>query len=267
MKEIQEKLHAIQEQENVQIFYACESGSRAWGFPSQNSDYDVRFLYVRPKDWYLSVDLEDRRDVIELPIEGDLDINGWDVRKALKLLRNSNPPLLEWLTSPIVYLEDRETIEIVRSLVPKCYSPTACMYHYLQMARGNNREYLKGDVVPVKKYFYVLRPLLAIKWIEAKFDVMPMEFGILLDHGIPQSDLKKEIETLIERKKNGQELDREPRIGIINDFIERELKRLESKTPDKRSDKLPIDSINEVFRSIVDQSQIANRNSQIQECA
>lgn len=256
MKEIQEKLLEIQEQENVWIFYACESGSRAWGFPSQNSDYDVRFLYVRPKDWYLSVDLEDKRDVIELPIEGDLDINGWDVRKALKLLRNSNPPLLEWLTSPIVYSEDREATAKIRLLVPKCYSPTACMYHYLQMARGNYREYLKSDTVPVKKYFYVLRPLLAIKWIEAKSDVMPMEFGKLLDHGTPPSDLKKEIETLIERKKNGQELDREPRIDVINDFIEEELKRLESRIHEKRSEKPATDLINGVFRSLVEQSQI-----------
>ena len=256
MKEIQEKLLEIQEQENVRIFYACESGSRAWGFPSVNSDYDIRFLYTRPRDWYLSVDVEDRRDVIELPVEGDLDINGWDVRKALKLLRKSNPPLLEWLTSPIVYMEDSEASDKIRSLVPRCYSPTACMYHYLQMARGNFREYLKREVVPVKKYFYVLRPLLAIKWIEEKSDVMPMEFGKLLEHGIPQSDLRKEIETLIERKKNGQELDREPRIDIISDFIEKELKRLELKMPEKRSEKAPINSINEVFRNLVDQSQI-----------
>jgi len=263
MKEIQEKLLEIQEQENVRIFYACESGSRAWGFPSVNSDYDVRFLYARPRDWYLSVDVEDRRDVIELPIEGDLDITGWDVRKALKLLRKSNPPLLEWLTSPIVYMEDREASDKIRSLVPKCYSPTAYLYHYLQMARGNFREYLKRDLVPVKKYFYVLRPLLAIKWIEEKSDVMPMEFGKLLTHGISPSDLRKEIETLIERKKNGQELDHEPKIAIINDFIERELKRLEPTILDKRSDKLPIDSVNEVFRNIVDRSEIANRKSQI----
>lgn len=263
MKEIRDKLPGIQEQENVRIFYACESGSRAWGFPSQNSDYDVRFLYVRPTNWYLSVDVEDRRDVIELPIEGDPDINGWDVRKTLKLLLKSNPPLLEWLTSSIIYIEDRETVGKIRSLVPKCYSATACMYHYLQMARGNYREYLKGEVVSVKKYFYILRPLLAIKWIEAKSDVMPMEFDKLLEHGIPPSDLKKEIEILIERKKNGQELDREPRIDVINDFIEQELKRLESKKPEKQSDKVPIDSVNEVFRNIIDQLQIVNRKSQI----
>jgi predicted nucleotidyltransferase len=65
----------------------------------------VRFLYARPVEWYLSIDLEHRRDVIEVPIAGNLDINGWDLRKALQLFRRSNLPLLEWLGSPIVYYE------------------------------------------------------------------------------------------------------------------------------------------------------------------
>lgn len=100
---IRSRLDAIQASENVCIVYACESGSRAWGFPSADSDYDVRFIYVRPVEWYLSID--DKRDVIECPVEDGLDINGWDLRKALRLSRKSNPPLLEWLGSPIVYLQ------------------------------------------------------------------------------------------------------------------------------------------------------------------
>jgi predicted nucleotidyltransferase len=102
---IQTALHALQEEEGVRILYACESGSRAWGFPSRDSDYDVRFIYVRRREWYLSIDLERRRDVIERPVSDQLDLSGWDLRKALQLLRKSNPPLLEWLSSPIVYLD------------------------------------------------------------------------------------------------------------------------------------------------------------------
>ena len=102
MKEkITKKLSIIEKEYNVKIIYACESGSRAWGFESQDSDYDVRFIYFHDLNWYLSV--EDRRDVIEKPADGVFDINGWDLRKTLKLLRKSNPPLLEWLQSPIVY--------------------------------------------------------------------------------------------------------------------------------------------------------------------
>jgi predicted nucleotidyltransferase len=179
-EEIRRRLLEIQTAENVHIFYACESGSRAWGFPSTNSDYDVRFLYIRNADWYLSIDVERKRDVIELPIVDDFDINGWDVRKALNLLKKSNPPLLEWLNSPIIYLENKDLAAKIKGLVPECYSPTACMYHYMHMARGNFRNYLKGDTVSVKKYFYVLRPILAIKWIEISSEVVPMEFFCLL---------------------------------------------------------------------------------------
>ena len=134
VKEIAAKLADIQVSEEVVILYACESGSRAWGFPSEDSDYDVRFIYVRPKDWYLSIDLETKRDVIERPISDELDIAGWDLRKALKLFYKSNPPLLEWLGSPIIYLEQFSTAEKLRELAKTFYSAKACMYHYLNMA-------------------------------------------------------------------------------------------------------------------------------------
>src|SRR5689334_14501823 len=137
MDEIKNRLFEIEHQEKIQIFYACESGSRAWGFPSEDSDYDVRFLYVRPSEWYLSIDVEEKPDVIERPITDELDISGWDLRKALKLLRKSNPPLLEWLSSPIVYLEKLSIADRMRKLVPEYYSPKACLYHYLHMAQGN----------------------------------------------------------------------------------------------------------------------------------
>ena len=113
---IKQALQEIETNDQVKIVYACESGSRAWGFPSEDSDYDVRFLYVRPRDWYLSIDLEKLPDVIELPITDDLDVSGWDIRKALQLLRKSNPPLLEWLTSPIIYREVSDIADRLRSL-------------------------------------------------------------------------------------------------------------------------------------------------------
>ena len=136
MKElIHSHLNEIETGEKIRIFYACESGSRAWGFPSADSDYDVRFLYLRPVDWYLSID--EKRDVIECPINAGLDINGWDLKKALLLLRKSNPPLLEWLGSPIVYLERYGIATKMREFAQAYYSPSACLYHYLHMARGN----------------------------------------------------------------------------------------------------------------------------------
>jgi uncharacterized protein len=263
---IRQKLLEIESRESVRIIYACESGSRAWGFPSANSDYDIRFIYVQDRDFYLSIDVEDRRDVIELPISDELDINGWDLRKALRLLRKSNPPLLEWLSSPIVYLQDDEQIAIFRSLVPLSYSPAACMYHYLQMARGNHREYLNGDEVSVKKYFYVLRPLLAIKWIEERSEVVPMEFGVMVDRLLDDPILRSEISHLIERKKQGEELKREPRIPVISDFIEGEMERLKNLTIPRRDEKPLTKTLNNAFRDMIERSEIHDPKSKIESC-
>jgi predicted nucleotidyltransferase len=245
-KEIQNRLHQIEIEENVCIFYACESGSRAWGFPSDDSDYDVRFLYICPKNWYLSID--EKRDVIEKPINDLIDLNGWDIRKALKLLRKSNPPLLEWLRSPIIYQQRFEIADNIKALLPEYYSPKSCLYHYLHMAEGNFRGYLKGEMVWVKKYFYVLRPILACKWIEAGYGVVPMEFGILVDSIVTSGELKAAIMDLIWRKQIGQELNREPRIPLISGFIETELERLKTKKYDGISPKVETEKLDELFR-------------------
>jgi uncharacterized protein len=253
MDEIRRRLSQIEEEEQVHLFYACESGSRAWGFPSADSDYDVRFLYLRQKNWYLSIDVENKRDVIERPINDELDISGWDLRKALKLLRKSNPPLLEWLTSPTVYQEKYTITQRLRALVPEFYSPIACAHHYLHMAQGNYREYLKGAEVRVKKYFYVLRPLLAIKWIEKEADVMPMEFSALMERSVESPELRRAIEELLERKKAGYELDTGPRIEVISEFIERELQRLEAELKVDERAKPASEKLDEFFRSALDE--------------
>lgn len=212
-------LERIEREENVRILYACESGSRAWGFPSKDSDYDVRFIYIRPVEWYLSI--FEKRDVIERPISEMLDINGWDLRKALNLFRKSNPPLLEWLQSPIVYMENDSIAEQIRRISPFTFSPRSCMHHYLHMAKGNYREYLQGEQVKIKKYFYVLRPVLACEWIEKNNSMPPIEFDRLVDRVVPMgSELKKIIVDLLARKKAGEEMDYEPKINPINEFLE-----------------------------------------------
>ncbi len=252
-QEIQQSLAQIEHDEKVKIFYACESGSRAWGFASRNSDYDVRFLYLRPPEWYLAIDLELRRDVIERPITGALDVNGWDLRKALQLFRKSNPPLLEWLQSPIVYKEEYSITAQLRAELPRFYSPTASLYHYLHMARGNYRDYLRGDSVWLKKYFYVLRPLLAIKWIEADIGPVPTEFNRLLERLLPKGTLREAIDNLMTIKMAGGELDKGPRIETISSFIEKELARLEVADLEPRNPKPPWEDLNRLFRSALDE--------------
>ena len=225
-QEVGRRLDALEREEGVRVFYACESGSRAWGFASTDSDYDVRFLYVRPRDWYLSIAA--RRDVIEQPIVDPYDVNGWDLRKALQLFRKSNPPLLEWLGSPIVYRERTSAAAALRRLAMRHCSPRACAFHYLRMAKGNYRDYLQDDSVRLKKYLYVLRPLLAVRWIERGRGVVPTEFGRLVDETVESAELKRAIEALLERKRRGIENERGAKIEPLSAFIEAELARLES---------------------------------------
>lgn len=226
-RQIQIELEQIERDEDACIVYACESGSRAWGFESQDSDYDVRFIYVRPTPWYLSV--EPGCDVIERPVDGTLDISGWDLRKTLQLLRKSNPPLLEWLQSPLVYRQHTGVISRIRQLAPEYYRPVACHYHYLHMAQGNYREYLQGEQVCLKKYFYVLRPVLACLWIEQGHGIVPMEFLTLAERVLDDGELKTAIQELVRRKQAAEELQRGPRIPVISDFLDRELARLAEK--------------------------------------
>ena len=245
---IRQKLKEIETEYDVIILYACESGSRAWGFPSADSDFDVRFIYLHRPEWYLSINLEHKRDVIERPIHDRLDISGWDLRKALKLLRKSNPPLLEWLGSPIVYHELPGVVEAMRRLAAEHYSSKACMYHYLHMARGNFREFLRGEQIRVKKYFYVLLPLLAIRWLEADLGVVPTEFHALVDGVIDSAALKSAIDDLLAAKARGAELDYGPRIPLISDFIEAEIERLDGKHFSDRSAQFPLEPLNTLFR-------------------
>jgi predicted nucleotidyltransferase len=243
---IRTRLSDIETGENIRIVYACESGSRAWGFPSADSDYDVRFLYVRPPARYLSI--FEKRDVIERPIDGQLDINGWDLKKALRLFRKSNPPLFEWLGSPIIYLERYTAARKMRSLAPEFYSPAACLFHYLHMARGNFRDYLKGDEVRVKKYFYVLRPILAMRWIEKGLGVVPTDFGVLIDRLVAEPELRSAIDSLLAAKRAGMELDQGPRIGPISNFIERELARWDGQEIAGPGGMPPGDKLDDLFR-------------------
>jgi predicted nucleotidyltransferase len=246
--QIEQALAEIEGTEGATILYACESGSRAWGFASLDSDYDVRFIYLRPASWYLAVDLEAKRDVIERPISDELDVSGWDLRKALQLFRKSNPPLLEWLGSPIVYREVSPLAARMRELAKSYYSPTACGYHYLNMARNNCREFLRSEQVRRKKYFYVLRPLLAIRWIEAELGVVPTEFAKLVDATVDDQTVRRAIDDLVAEKAAAVELGVGPRIPVLSDFAYAELARLETTPFGRAPPTSSVEPLNELFQ-------------------
>ena len=255
---IRQRLKIIEHDFGVQVLYACESGSRAWCFASQDSDWDVRFIYLHPPAWYLAIDVERKRDVIE-HLDGKLDISGWDLRKALWLFHKSNPPLIEWLTSPLVYIDRHGLAARLRSLLDLYYSPAACRHHYLHMARGNFREYLRGETVRTKKYLYVLRPLLALRWIETNGGPPPMPFDTLVDGLLPQGPLKSIVQDLLTRKKSGHELDQGPRIELLSRFLEAELARLETAMKNLRQAEKPsTEPLNELFREMLENVRNAN---------
>lgn len=218
IEEIKKELCRIEEQNDIRILLAVESGSRAWGFASTDSDWDVRYLYVHKLDWYLRID--QYKDSQEEILPNEIDLAGWELKKALRLFRKSNPPMLEWLRSPIVYLEQFSTAKGLRELSERYFNPRSCMYHYLSMAKGNFNEFLRDrELVKIKKYFYVLRPVLACKWIESKNSFPPMEFGKLVESQVSDGSLQEAIENLLKRKIAGEELKEEPKIEILNKFL------------------------------------------------
>lgn len=172
-KKIIDYLHQLELERDITILWACETGSRAWGFPSTNSDYDIRLIYVHKKDWYVS--LSERKDSIELMFENnDIDITGWELKKALKLLRKSNASMIERVQSPIIYKSDDAFHSEILLQAQQHYSKIATMHHYLSMSKGFI--YNLDTQYKLKKFFYTLRSAMVCKWILEKDEMPPIEF-------------------------------------------------------------------------------------------
>ncbi len=221
VKEINEKLDEIEAKENVRILHAIESGSRAWGFASPDSDYDVRFIYARRREDYLRLD--EPRDVIEWQLDDVLDINGWDLKKALKQFARGNATLFEWSGSPIVYRTTDEWNRI-REVSKQYFSEKSAVYHYYGTANSTFQEYLQGDTVRYKKYFYALRPLLAAEYIEKYHVAPPVLFDDLLELDL-DPELRTAIDELLEAKKRTTEKEENPQMPVIKRYIEDEIKK------------------------------------------
>ncbi len=249
IEEIQKELSRIEEVNDIKILLAVESGSRAWGFASTDSDWDVRYIYVHKLDWYLRID--QYKDSQEEILDNDIDLAGWELRKALRLFRKSNPPMLEWLRSPIVYLEQFSTAEKLRDLSTRYFNPKSCMYHYLSMAKGNFNEFLKDrELVKIKKYFYVLRPVLACDWIVNENSFPPMEFHRLVESQVKDPKVRDAIDDLLVRKMAGEELREEPRIDVLNEMLSAKIRRFSDLVGEVDTvDKPQTQVLDELFRS------------------
>lgn len=249
MKEvILEKLAAIEAQYQVKILYACESGSRAWGFASPDSDYDVRFIFTRSINSYLSI--AEKRDVIELPVNEVLDISGWDIRKALQLFLKSNAPLYEWLQSPIVYKEQDGFSNVLRGAMSEYFSGRAGCHHYLSMANNIFEGELQLEEVRLKKYFYVLRPALACLWIIKNGGVPPMTFKKLRNL-IQDEVLQQALDDLLEKKRVSGEKALVPHIPLINNWLSETLSSCKTAANELPAIKNTTAYLDELFRKYI----------------
>lgn len=235
-EQIVQIIKQIEMEYDIKILFACESGSRAWGFPSENSDYDVRFIYVHKVDWYLSIDL--KRDVLEIPkhdplsipVPECLDMSGWDLIKTLRLYRKSNPTVLEWLNSSIVYIQPYSVIKELNRLSKEVFNPMAVISHYMKMAKGNDHVHLQHSTMNTKRMLNVLRPLIAAKWAEKYSTFPPVEFQSLLMGSQIPDNVNAQIQTVLKSKMEGEILNDRENLEKLNQFIEDTILYLENVT-------------------------------------
>lgn len=245
---IRAELQRIEDEHDITIIYACESGSRAWGFPSEDSDYDVRFIYAHRMPWYLSV--MKRRDVIEYPPGPVLDINGWDIPKALGLLRKSNIGLLEWLASPIVYLRRADLLAFLEELISVGFSKHTSAHNYLAMAKSN-MDKIYQDKVTLKRYLYSIRPILCCRWVLDRDQPAPTDFGIVAEAYLSGTSVGNEVAELIERKKGMRESESATRNETLDHFLNEEYARLRGLVSEK-STLPPADPFDSAFHQILE---------------
>lgn len=214
---ILKELHRIEREYDVKILLAVESGSRAWGFASPDSDYDVRFIYVQKPEWYFSVGKHP--DTIEyMSADRLLDFSGWELRKTLQLLSKTNPNLSDWLLTDKIYLCDNEFLNIIRDAQARFYNPIHAAYHFFNIAKRHDEGYLRRNGCTLKRFLYFLRGLLACEYIEKHQQHPPVDFRELVDSTVADENLKDKIHTLLAMKTKSKESDANVVDKALQDF-------------------------------------------------
>ncbi|MCC6727378.1 MAG: nucleotidyltransferase domain-containing protein [Saprospiraceae bacterium] len=243
-------LAQIEHDKGIQIRYACESGSRAWGFPSPDSDFDIRFIYLHPREWYLSVN--EGEDNVRVMPNDLLDGNGWDFRKFLRLMHASNSTVYEWLSSPIVYIENKPFSDALWELALGYFQPKKVIFHYIGIATGMLEKEFQAPSVKIKKYFYVLRPVLSAVWIAEKGTPPPIDFYELLPLVQGNAPVHQAILDLLKQKETALEGQQVQRVQVLDDFVAAEMQHCEVIA--KQMEKRPVtwDAINDFYRKTLD---------------
>jgi len=245
---IQAHIHTLEQTQAIQVLMAVESGSRAWGCPSIDSDYDVRVIYVRPRNWYLSID--QKKEEISY-FEGKwLDVSGWDIKKTLQLLRKSNATPFEWLQSPIVYAVNNNFKAKFEDLMHTFFEPQAMLGHYRGLAKNSYYSGKKDNTMKLKKLFYVIRPLLAAKWIITKQSIPPMDLPSLLPI-ITTPHIRQHLIALLEHKTMVDESYIHTLEPMLQNFIETELALINIVIPKRHKTRPSTDLLDQFFRDIL----------------
>lgn len=244
------RLEQIRREEGIGYLLAIESGSRAWGFPSPDSDYDVRFIYRRTAREYLS--LRPGRDVVERPIVDDFDVNGWDISKTLTLLLSHNAVVSEWLDSPIGYLPEAPVVGQLRALVDRFFNPRGYALHYANLGTNQVERWLgDGPTVLAKSYFYALRPALCVRALRLDPGRRPpMRLQDLMAATALDPDLVRTIEGLIALKAQAREKAPTQRSARLETLITEELERA-AEVPERRDDASFAKAVDEFFADLV----------------
>lgn len=245
-KKIRQYLSEIEQSQDIEILLACETGSRAWGFPSTDSDFDVRIIYKHKKDWYLL--LNGQKDSIDLMFENnEIDITGWDLRKSLKLLQKSNASLLERIQSPIIYRKNEDFLKEILIIAQHQYSRIASIHHYLSMAKRFRNEMQENKEYKLKKFFYTLRSATACKWILEKEEIPPIEFMKMIRNLEIDSSLTIRIKELITLKATKTEGYYHKGENKLFSFIESCIQEAEEKRLNLPKAKGSIEELNNFF--------------------
>lgn len=243
-------LREIEKENDVRILMACETGSRAWGFPSPDSDYDVRMIYVHKRDWYLS--LKEEKDTIEIMLEdGEFDITGWDLRKSLRLLWKSNAALLERIQSPILYCKDDDFINKIDKIADAAYSRISTIHHYMSMAKKALEDVINKEEYKLKKFFYALRASIACKWILDREEKPPIVFQEMLAGLNIDSNHIKRIEELIALKATISETYMHSGEEELLDLMNQCLKRAGREGQELPSGKTDFEEVDRFFRDML----------------
>ena len=216
---VPQKLREIEKEYGIRVLYAAESGSRAWGTCLEDSDFDIRFIYIRPLESYLK--LEEEKDVLEFPISEGWDMCGWDIRKLLKLLHHANSQIYEWFASPVVYVDEGFS-QRIRPLLEGYFSVKTTCYHYLHQGDLKRKKAIHSPQPKVKHYLYILQHLSCTRWVLTRGEPVPVDYRAVT--ALLEDAPRKAAEEILARKLAGERfIDPEP---WLDAWIEAERARL-----------------------------------------